>query len=184
MFIYSAGYGSLDLFRLLFDKTIALRYWKSHLVVSKRLGSVGLFFIDPHEAAMMPHGDFSIIGLNEDALLSREADYKVIPEKADNLHQALNRLLPDWHTKGYKDLACVKVDFAFQSNDARSLNIAIHEIVQDHICVLPGKMTETPYLTDVLVNKVYTRLNKDVISLRPCDRLNDNMNMSITSDVA
>jgi hypothetical protein len=79
-------------------------------------------------------------------------------------------MVPSWHTQGYLNLACVKVDLEIQSNSARSLNIAIHEVADGHICVLPGKMTETPYLTDVLVEIVYDRWDDNLIALRPCDR--------------
>jgi hypothetical protein len=169
-FIYSAGYGSRALIRELLGCELPLRYWKSHLVVTKRLGPVGLFFVDPGEAAMMHHGGASIVGLNEDAELSLEANYDVVDGNVENLHRALTRLVPSWHTQGYLNLACVKVDLALQSNSARSLNIAIHHVADGHICVLPGKMTETPYLTDVLVGMVHDRWDDAMISLRPCDR--------------
>lgn len=118
----------------------------------------------------MHHGNASIVGLNEDAQISLEPDFDVIDKNAKNLHGALTRLVPGWHTQGYKNLACVKVDFALQADATRSLNIAVHEVADGHLCVLPGKMTETPYLTDVLVGMVYGRWNNEMISYRPCDR--------------
>jgi hypothetical protein len=37
---------------------------------------------------------------------------------------------------------------------ARSLAIAIQGPVPNHICVLPGKMTEAPYLADVTTRQI------------------------------
>ena len=118
----------------------------------------------------MHHGNASIVGLNEDAEISLEPDFDVIDKNAKNLHGALTRLVPGWHTQGYKNLACVKVDFALQGDATRSLNIAVHEVADGHLCILPGKMTETPYLTDMLVGMVYGRWNNEMTSFRPCDR--------------
>jgi glycine/D-amino acid oxidase-like deaminating enzyme len=150
VFVYVAGFGARDLFRSFFGIELPIRYWKSHLVISRRLGEAGLFYLDAHEAAMMHHRGHSIVGLNEDAVLCDEATYTVVPEKAANLHRALDRLVPGWSLDGYHDVACTKVDLA-PSGAARSLNIAIAEPVEGHICVLPGKMTEAPFVTDALV---------------------------------
>ncbi|AKF87371.1 Glycine/D-amino acid oxidase [Myxococcus fulvus] len=172
LFVYSTGFGARDLFRQFFELELPIRYWKSHLVVVPRLGGHGLFYVDPHEAAMMHHGDYSVVGLNEDALLCANPDYLVVPERADNLHRALERLVPGWRNAGtYSDVACTKVDFAPDATSARSLNIAIHEPVPGHICILPGKMTEAPFLTDVLTARLYERLEDGLIAKRPCDVL-------------
>jgi glycine/D-amino acid oxidase-like deaminating enzyme len=176
LFVYSTGFGARDLFRDFFGLQLPIRYWKSHLVVVPRLGAHGLFYVDPHEAAMMHHGEYSIVGLNEDALLCSEPDYNVIAEKAENLHQALERLVPGWkRANTFSDIACTKVDFAPEAGAARSLNIAIHEPVPGHICILPGKMTEAPFLTDVLTARLYERLEDGLIAKRPCDVLHANL---------
>ncbi|MGE6758360.1 FAD-binding oxidoreductase [Corallococcus sp. AB049A] len=179
LFVYSAGFGARDLFRDFFQLELPIRYWKSHLVVVPRLGAHGLFYVDAHEAAMMHHGGYSIVGLNEDALLCTEPDYNVIAEKADNLHRALERLVPGWKNGApFTDVACTKVDFAPDASAARSLNIAIHEPVPGHICILPGKMTETPFLTDVLTARLYERLEDGLIAKRPCDVLHANLTLA------
>lgn len=118
---------------------------------------------------MMQHGDYSVVGLNEDALLCATPNYDVIPERADNLFRALQRLAPSWHANEYITVACTKVDLATECNGARSLAVAIHEPVPGHVCILPGKMTEAPFLADAITRHVYERVAESLISRRPCD---------------
>lgn len=168
-FVYSAGTGTKALFEKHHGTSLPIRYWKSHLVVTKRLAPVGVFYLDAHEAAMMHHGDVSIVGFNEDALLSSEPSYDVIPERADNLRRGIGRIFPKWGSSESFDMACVKVDFAPDPNGERSLNIAISEPVEGHVVVLPGKMTEAPYLTDILSSYLHHSLDNPDIALRPSD---------------
>jgi len=168
-FVYSAGTGTKDIFRTHHDIELAIRYWKSHLVVTQRLSKVGLFYLDSHEAAIMHHGDTSIIGLNEDALLCTKPSYDVLPDRAANLKNAIRRIYPEWDANKSIDIACTKVDLVTDLSESRSLNIAITEPITGHVCVLPGKMTEAPYLTDILTAYLHDHLDNPAISLRPCD---------------
>lgn len=167
-FVYSAGIGTKALFHRHHGQDLPIRYWKSHLVVTKRLAAAGIFFLDAQEAAMMHHGDVSIIGFNEDALLSDEPSYDVIPDRAANLRNGIRRVFPNWNGIGL-DIACVKVDFVADLSAARSLNIAISEPLPGHVLVLPGKMTEAPFLTDALTSYLHQHLDNPAIALRPCD---------------
>lgn len=168
--VYSSGIGAKEIFRKHHGLDLPIRYWKSHLVVTRRLAHAGVFFLDPHEAAMMHHGDVSIVGFNEDALLSAEPSYDVIPERVENLRQGIRRMFPGWDDRGSLDVACVKVDYVTDLASARSLNIAISEPVPGHVVVLPGKMTEAPYVTDVLTSYIHDKLDDPDIALRPCDQ--------------
>lgn len=168
--VYSSGVGAKDIFKKYHGIDLPIRYWKSHLVITKRLANPGIFYLDPQEAAMMHHGDVSIVGFNEDALLSSEASYDVIPGRAENLRQGIRRMFPLWNHKQGMNVACVKVDYVTDLDNARSLNIAINEPVPGHVLVLPGKMTEAPYLTDVLTSYLHDDLDNYDIALRPCDR--------------
>lgn len=167
--IYSSGAGTKEIFRKHHGIDLPIRYWKSHLVVTRRLAHAGVFFLDPHEAAMMHHGDVTIAGFNEDAVLCSEPSYDVIPERAENLRRGIRRIFPSWDDRDALDVTCVKVDYVTSLAGARSLNIAISEPVPGHVVVLPGKMTEAPYLTDVLTSYIHDRLDNPDIALRPCD---------------
>jgi len=177
-FVYTAGGGSIELFQKFHGKRLPIRFWKSHLVVTRRLSAGGIFYLDAHEAAMMHHGDASIIGFNEDAMLSEKADYEVIPDRAENIRRGIHRIFPNWRGNDTTEVACVKVDLVDDEQDARSLNIAIREPVKNHIVALPGKLTETPFLTDVLISRIHDGVEDRTISRRPCDH-HDNTLASI-----
>ncbi|MDD7971967.1 NAD(P)/FAD-dependent oxidoreductase [Roseinatronobacter alkalisoli] len=168
--VYTTGAETGYLFTALHKVEIPVRYWKSHLVVTKRLAPMGVFYLDAHEAAMMHHGEVSVIGFNEDAVLCDVRGYNVIPDRAKNLRQGIRKIFPSWHDPDAMDIACVKVDLVDQEDAARSLNVAIREPIPGHIVALPGKLTETPYLTDAIVAKIHDAIDDDLISARPCDR--------------
>ncbi|MGB9366051.1 MAG: FAD-dependent oxidoreductase [Xanthobacteraceae bacterium] len=173
--VYAVGFGARELFQRFFGIELPIRFWKSHLIVTRRINQHGVFFLDPHEAAMMQHGEYSVVGLNEDALLCNAPSYDVIPERADNLFRALQRLAPSWGANEFINVACTKVDLATETNGARSLAVAIREPLPGHVCILPGKMTEAPFLADAITRHVYERVNEPLISRRPCDSFGDTL---------
>src|SRR5690606_16442605 len=69
LYVYTSGFGTKQLVESQLKVPLPLRYWKSHLMIVPRLTRSSVFFLDPHEAAMMNHGDYSIVGLNEDAFI-------------------------------------------------------------------------------------------------------------------
>ncbi len=169
LFIYTAGYGVRNLFIKNFGVAVPLRYWKSHLMILPRLSKSSVFYLDPHEAAMMNHGSHSIVGLNEDAFVCEEPDYEPVEMGVSNIYRATKRLFRDVDIEKGTAIACIKTDLVEKSAAARSLNVSISEPVPNHICVLPGKMTEAPYVTDVVTRMIYNRMNDDMIAPRPMD---------------
>ncbi|WJV54055.1 FAD-dependent oxidoreductase [Prodigiosinella aquatilis] len=170
--VYSSGIGAKGLFEKHHGIHLPIRYWKSHLIITRRLSDFGVFYLDAHETALMHHGNNSIIGFNEDALLSESADYNVIPDRSENIRKGIKKLFPDWNDPDAINIACVKVDLQRPENTNRSLNVAISEPVPGHILILPGKMTEAPYLTDLLVSYLHNAIDNRVVSMRPCDKSN------------
>jgi len=171
LFVYTAGFGVRQLFDSNFNLSVPVRYWKSHLLVVPRLTKSSVFFIDPHEAGMMNHGDYSIVGLNEDAFQCDAPNYDCIEQGIQNIYEAMERFFYTIDDSKALPVACIKTDLAEKSAAARSLNISISEPIPNHICVLPGKMTESPYVTDYLTRMVYERINDDLIALRPMDTI-------------
>ncbi len=172
MFIHCSGYGLKSFFAGNFGLDLALRFWKSHLLVVPRLSKDDVFCLDSGETGMMNHGKTSVVGANEDAIQVPQPDFIPIPEKNDNVKKGLKKLYK-WEDAGKQlAVACVKVDMPQMSAAARSLNINYGEPLDKHMYVLPGKMTESPYVTDVVTRMIFDRLNghKDVAS-RPCDQL-------------
>ncbi len=172
LYIHANGYGMKREFEEQFETEIPLRYWKSHLLVTDKLASRSVFYVDAHEAAMINHGNTSIIGLNEDAQIVGEPDYIPLEQNISRLQQATTRLFPRGDITRAMSVACVKVDVADSELDSRSLGLKILEPIEGHICVLPGKMTEAPFTTDFLTRTVCERLSgdDDIVALRPMDR--------------
>lgn len=168
-FVYSAGAGVKGLFSRYHGMELPLRYWKSHLIITNRLANIGVFYLDGLEAAMMHHGDVTIVGFNEDAVLCDKPSYDVIDQNITNIEDGLRRVFPTWSDVNAKYVACVKVDLAASPTSERSLNIALTEPFPGHVVILPGKMTETPYLVDALISHLYNNRHGAEIALRPCD---------------
>ncbi len=171
LFVYTAGYGVKQLLESSFNISVPLRYWKSHLMVVPRLTRSSIFYLDPREAAMMNHGEYSIVGLNEDAFVCDNPDYECLEQGIKNIHEAMRRLFYNFDKSRNMPVACIKTDLAEKSAAARSLNISVSEPLPNHICVLPGKMTESPYVTDFVTRMVYEKINDDLIALRPMDTI-------------
>ena len=171
LLVLTAGYNNKNLMKDNFGVDIPLRYWKSHLVNTPRISKIGTFLLDPNEVGMMHHDSISIVGFNEDAVVLDEPNFDVIPEKVESLIQQLTKAYHlDENTK-YAPVACLKVDVPKELNVDRSLNISVIEPVEDVVCAFPGKMTETPYLTDFLVKFLYNKLSREqvTIAFRPSD---------------
>ncbi|HSX08890.1 MAG TPA: FAD-dependent oxidoreductase [Candidatus Saccharimonadales bacterium] len=173
LFIHTSGNGMKEFFEKNFDITLPTRFWKSHLLVTPRLSKHNVFAVDPYEAGMMNHGQFSIVGANEDALLVNEPNYEIDENGVKQVENAIRRLYKvDGDVDGYP-VACIKVDMPLQTAAARSLNISVSEPIPDHLCILPGKMTEAAFVTDTVTRIVFDRqsLNggHNAIALRPCD---------------
>jgi glycerol-3-phosphate dehydrogenase len=170
IFLYTAGYGTKEIFQQQFGIDINMRFWKSHLLILPRIATNAIYCLDPKEAVVVNHGNVAIAGMNEDAFLCEEPNFEIVPEKVEELYKALENLFHLPKTLPYQATACVKVDMAGSNNSDRSLNISIHEPSANHLCVLPGKMTEAPYLADKLTQLIYSRLTDNRIALRPCDK--------------
>lgn len=172
LFVYCIGFGVQKFFQKNFDKKISLRLWKSHLLVTSRITEHSIFCLDPWEIGMMNHWNTTVFGMNEDAQLIDTYNTIPMPENIKNLRKALGTMfhMPDNYLS--QEVACVKVDLPENYYSARSLGIAIDEPIDRHIIALPGKMTETPYMTDVLTQIIFKKLDSPNIAHRPLDMFN------------
>ncbi len=173
LFIHTSGHGMKAFFDDNFGLALPMRFWKSHLLVTPRLSRDNLFAVDPGEAGMMNHGKYSIVGANEDAELVDAPDYTIEQDGVAAVENALRKLYKPTGAPTFP-VACIKVDMPLQSEAARSLNINVSEPVDNHLCVLPGKMTESVYVTDAVTRLVFDRKSlqgKSPVTPRPCDTL-------------
>lgn len=178
LFIYAAGHYNKTIMHRLLNVDLPIRYWKSHMLIVPRLGEKCIFFVDPDEVAIIHHGEFSLINHTDDAFLVEEPNFKVEEKCVLQICEALRRLYPRWNGRIDKAVACIKSDFCISGDTKRSLDIDITEPVDGHIAILPGKLTEAPYLCDVLVRLVHSRIDNEFISMRPLDVLRSNSHMS------
>jgi hypothetical protein len=157
----------------LYGVSLPIRLWKSHLIILPRFARNSFFYLDPGEAAVMHHGAASIVGLNEDARECGELSHNPDPDGIENIMRALKRLTKDKLNR-VVPIACTKVDVTTRAESIpakRSLNTFFKEELPGHIWILPGKMTEAPFVVDQVVQELCNRLPDARISSRPCDSL-------------
>ncbi len=171
--VLATGYGSEELIdQMGLSKRYPIRYWKSHLMVVPRVSPHGFFFIEPGEVTVMNHGNKSIIGTNVDGIFVSKPDTSVVPSKQEEMINAFGRAFETPKNLSYLATACIKIDITQDKNSIPSLNPFILELRKDHLWVLPGKMTETPYVADQAVQQIFRNLNSGTsvkISQRPMD---------------
>jgi len=169
LFIYCIWYGVKNFFKENFQVDIPLRLWKSHLLVTPRVTNNSVFYLDPWEAWMMNHWKTTVFWMNEDAFIVEKYDTTPVLQNISNIRWAIQKAFSLGENYPHQPIACIKVDFAPELRSPRSLGIAITEPLPGHIIALPGKMTETPYMTDMLTQTIFERLWAPNIAKRPLD---------------
>jgi glycine/D-amino acid oxidase-like deaminating enzyme len=177
LFVYTTGFGTKALFQRLFGIDLPLRLWQSHLLDFPRPRDMhhSVFFVEPREATLMHHGTWSIAGLNADQLSVEAPSFNPVEENIRLVKQALRRLIPDVDLTKARGRACIKVDREPELTDKSdlaqrdlvtgregpfvrpSLNVSYGEPLPNTLFCLPGKMTEAPFLADLLADLIYTR---------------------------
>ena len=165
LYIHASGWGMKEFFRSKLSIELPLRFWKSHLLDLPRVNKHSIFCLDPGEATLMHHGEWSIAGSNADQVNVLEPLPDVNEAAIENLKQALQRLIEDVDLAEARARACIKVDSdpgivdMCKGGYARpQLSIAFGEPIPGHIWMLPGKMTEAPYVADIVTEEVCNRL--------------------------
>lgn len=169
--VVAAGFGMEGACRDLDLPAAPVRLWRSHLVTLPRVASRSAFSIAPDHASMINHGDWSIIGLNEDAQVVSRPTFDVDPEVASRLAQRVRERFPDADLSTASFTACVKVDHALRPDAPRSLNVRMVDLAEDAVALLPGKMTEAPVSANVVATRVFEALDHDGMTSRPVDLL-------------
>jgi glycine/D-amino acid oxidase-like deaminating enzyme len=172
MFVYAAGFGIKEFFLTRFEKSIdlPLRLWKSHLVDLPRVARHGVFFLDAGEATLMHHKTWTIAGFNSDSTAVSDPSFDIIPDSIDVAQAALRRMLHRVDFTRAQPRACMKVDRdpgaevdIFVAPDGTSyprpqLGVTFGQPVPGHLWVLPGKMTEAPYVADTVLSIIRGQL--------------------------
>lgn len=167
--VHASGAGMKQFFQKNYDVNLPMRFWKSHLVLTPRLTDANIYVLDPNEADVMVHGNSNIVGVKNSVLVDTP-NYDIIPAEAELAQIALRRLFRTSKAEDTETVACIKVDMSQEKGSARSLDVAIGEPLKNVFTVIPGKMTEAPYVTDLATQIIYSRLRRPSdIAKRPVD---------------
>ena len=169
IFIYATGHATRPLMQSLLGVDIPVRLWKSQMLLVNRLSRHNVYHADLDEVAIIHHRNVSIVNLSDDAVRVDKPDYELNHEGIAKIQAGLLRFLPGWDNGIIGVTACIKTDICSDQGRRRSLNVEIGEPRENHITIMPGKMTETPYLTDLVCRMVFDRIELGLISRRPMD---------------
>jgi glycine/D-amino acid oxidase-like deaminating enzyme len=167
--INATGYGLNQASRELGLPETPVRFWRSHLVILPRLAPRSVFSIAADHAAMINHGEWSIVGLNEDAQIVPGPTFEVDPQLAKHHADRVQERFPRADFSTAQHTACVKVDYARSVDAVRSLNVRVLDLADRALAVLPGKMTEAPFSANAVAAQVFAALGNEGVSLRPVD---------------
>jgi len=167
--VCAAGYETAGACAKLRLPPIGVRLWRSHLVTLPGVAPVSAFGVAPGHAAMINHGSWSIIGLNEDATLVESPAFDVDPVVAARLDEAVQHRFPRADLSSARRTACVKVDYTVDDAGPRSLNVRMLPVSENAVVVLPGKMTEAPYSANIVAGHVFLALGPGTVTKRPID---------------
>lgn len=110
-----------------------------------------------------------MVGMNLDNILCSGPSHKVVPECVEEMKAALKRFIHLKKEYTFEAIACMKVDVANDPRKLRSLDVEIAEVSENVYCVLPGKMTESPFLADELVKEILMKNDFMCVNKRPID---------------
>ncbi len=167
--VCAAGYGLGSACADLDLPPVELRYWRSHLVSLPRLSRRSVFSTAAGEAAMINHGAWSIVGLNEDATIVAEPCFEVDDGVAERLIERVEYRFRTADRAATRKTACIKVDYAQEVSAARSVNVRTIPLAPDVLALLPGKMTESPFSANAVAAAVFEALGNASITERPID---------------
>lgn len=170
-FVITTGYNIGNIYKQITGDSLNVRFWKSHLIVLPRLAKHGLIFVGNGETITAHQGNNSIFGQWEDATVVEKPNNEPIKEKAQTVFEAGVRAFPgaQKYKDSYMPVACIKPDIISSVNDARSVDVQIFTPLENYILALPGKMTEAPFLANIILQMIFNSNSDSMISERPLD---------------
>jgi len=156
------------------DTSLPVRFWKSHLLLLRRIMNNPVFSLDPGSPAIMHHQFSSIVGLNEDAVPILEPSHSIDDYAVREIRNSLAKRYPHVKMNYAVAVACTKIDVALPTGGStRSLSPTVLPLTENSVAILPGKMSEAPYIVDRVVGILSTRLGMNNVADRPCDEISD-----------
>ena len=170
VFIYCAGAGMADLMRRLHQVELPLRRFKTPLMTTRRLPGANIVCLLEREVTLMNHGGFSTIGLTRDNVLEGTDDEQKLFRQRKHLLQTTARKFFGSDVPELQTYCCTKVDFG-STTAFPDLEAQWREPIRNRFCVIPGKMTEAPFIADKLEVVIWQRLNNSPVAMRPGDKI-------------
>lgn len=184
LFVHAIGAQIGDFFRERLGCEIPVNYYVSHLLdVIPRACKHGFFMVEEGMATLMHHTEGSIAGLaREQTPIPHPSAAAEIPEKVELLRRSAEALIPGILRKKHRVRACVKVSRR-RPNRHASLIASFGE-VGNNLWLLPGKMTEAPFIADEVFRRIiWPKLELgNPVHLRPLDFLLQGQGLDASHD--
>ena len=170
-FVYCTGAKLGQSYERLTGFNLNLTFWKSHLLLLPRFSPFSLVSLDRDGPIIINHREASVVNKGYDEVQVSYPDYSVDPKQINLTVDSLANFYP-----AIKDacqnpnyIACIKPSVNIFDQTRHSVDSQVVEPVRGHYFVLPGKMTEAPYVVDELIHTLYNRLDFSEIAQRPID---------------
>lgn len=175
LFIYCVGAKTKEIYKKLTNEEIEIALWKSHLLFLPQIAPYSLVSLDRGQPIIINHQGTSVINRGYDEVLCKELDYSTDPSEVLQTFESLCSVYPTYREmRGeLKYIACIKPSLLMPKASRHSVDSQILEPLPGHFFVLPGKMTEAPYVADEVIRRLYQSFDFDEISLRPLDIFNN-----------
>jgi glycine/D-amino acid oxidase-like deaminating enzyme len=126
------------------------RFWRSHIVAAPRFVSATAISLDPGDISSINHGQATVVGLNDDARRVPGECHDTDPSEERRLVDTLARRVRTPLPAAARVMACTKIDAQPDADGqpVRSVAPVAVRLGPAVLAVLPGKMSEAPYLVD------------------------------------
>lgn len=180
-FIHCTGGNIAKEYEAVTGNVLNISYWKSHLISLPRFATNGLIALDPDLPIVINHGNACIVNRAYDEIEKNYLDLEVESAQLQQTFDAVCYLYPA--ARSFADLmtgtACAKPSIKIDGQLRHNVNSQIFEPVPNHYFVLPGKMTEAPYVADELVRTLSDKLDLSEITERPIDKFKSQLQQSL-----
>ncbi len=170
-FVYCTGAVLDQTYQKVTGSSLNISFWKSHLLYLPRFNPYSVVSLDKDGPIIINHREMSVINRGYDEMSCTQGDYTVDQSQVASSFSSLRKKYPivvELRDR-LRFIACIKPSIKTINDQRHSVESNILEPVPGHYFVLPGKMTEAPYVVDELIHAIYQKLDFSEISQRPID---------------
>ncbi len=172
VFVYCTGNNIAEDYQKLTGQELNISFWKSHLLLVPQVGPYSVVSLDRNMPIIINHGELSVVNRAYDEAEFNRLDLTLEEEQVRLAYESLCYLYPAASSlqDQLEAVACAKPTIRLEGQGRHSVSSQIFEPIQNHYFVLPGKMTEAPYVADEVIQHIYSKLDFEEITQRPVDR--------------